>query len=312
MELIKNLNINEGGADLAKLNISDLEKSLREYNKQFNFGTLLAEHIIEATEGKNEDNELYKPKISIQDIENEHRDLLDKTGISLESVKRGVMFTLMGDDEGKEPSEVRINLRDGKKFLTYLNSLNESDLKESQISGLKLVADNLTKQLVEQYELGNSDDERMLELFGSVENLIQEYKRLDPQGFIGLSESVNDLSEYLSIARKKYLREYLVVKNNHLLDTINSDGFGPGKWHKDSNEKSYENYWGDTIKKVNLIGTNQNAADLYKQVVDNLKNILINVKKDITDKSDYFKKNPQKTKNYLAIIDKYTGILEDM
>lgn len=312
MKSIEDLSTNEGSADLADLDISDLEKSLEAYNKQFGFGTLLGEHIVEAVEGKNEDNELYKPKISIQDIEGRHRDLLDKTGISLESIRKGVMFTSAGNNEERQPSEIRINLRDGKKFLTYLNSLNENDLKESQISGLKTVVDNLTKQLVEQYELDNSEDERMLELFGSMDDIIQEYKRLDSSGNSGLSESVNDLSEYLSIARKKYLREYFIAKNNHFLDPMDGDGFGPGKWHKDSNEKSYENYWGDVVKKVNLIGVNQNAADLYKQVVDNLKNILINVKKDITDKSDYFKKNAQKTKNYLAIIDKYTGILEDM
>jgi hypothetical protein len=312
MKSIENLNTNEGGEVLGKLDISDLKKSLEEYNKQFDFGTLLAERLIEGFEGKNEDNNLYKPKISIEDIEDKHRGIIDKTGISLESVRKGVMFASETSDEERQPSEMRINLKDGKKFLSYLNSLNIENLKESQITGLKLVADSLTKQLVEQYELDNPEDERMLELFGSLNDIIQEYKRLDSSRRNGLTESMKDLSEYISLSRDGYLREYFVAKNNHLLDTLDSDSFGPWKWHKDSNEKSYERFWNESIKKLNLIGKNQKADNLYKKVKDNLKEVLFNVKKDITDNSEHFKKNPQKTKNYLAIIDKYSGILEDM
>jgi len=312
MKSIENLssNSNEGSEDLGTLDLSDLKKSLEDYNKQFSFGTLLAKHIIESVEGKDtdEDKELYKPKILIKDIENRHRNIINKTGISVESIRKGIMFT--GNDEEKQLSEVRINLRDGKIFLSYLNSLSENDIKESQITGLKLVADSLTKQLVEQYELDNPNDERMLELFGSVDDIIKEYKRLGSLRHSGLSESVNDLSEYLSMARKKYLREYLIAKKNHLLGIINSYSFGPEEWHRD--ESSYEKYWGDAIKKVNLIGMNQNASDLYKQVVRRLRDVLAVVKEDITEGFYGFKNDSKKTKNYLRIIDKYSGILEDM
>ena len=268
---------------LNEIDLSELVDSLDEYNKQFNWGTMATREMIfdEENEGglAKEDVDAEKTN-SLAELEQKHREELEKTGLSLEPVKGiATIFTPEGDDI--ETSEMRINLVDGKRFVDYISVLDEDSLTEQQIRGLITVADSLTKQLVYQYNLTDPNDERVTELFGSLSQIIDEYHRLDKRSKSGLLASVEQLEKYLEVARKKYLKEYLLAEKAGFLEGAEGKYFGPSNWHTDSNPESYRRYWDEAIKKVIEIGKNKNARNFQNEVIGNLKRTLVRVKKDL-------------------------------
>ncbi len=293
--------------NLRNIDINVVSKLIEKYNRQFNIGTLAAEMMIKRMEDEMGNQSSHEGKISLEEIQEQTKEILENTGISLEPIKGpGYMTTESG---GTYSSEMRINLGDGKKFIEYINALDVEILTISQIEGLKAVAESLEKQLVGEYELDNPDDERNIELFGNLSNIIEVYKRIDPEGNKGLTLSIKNLEQYLEIARKGYLKEYLISKKERLLDEVGGQNFGPSKWHTDSNEESYRHFWEGAMVSLEKIHSNPKASDLYKKIVENLKQSLIYAKADLTP--TLFKRKNIDIFEYKNIIDEYYKKLDN-
>lgn len=298
---------NEGENDLKEIDLGELDSSIEEYNRQFNWGTLLGEEIADTIDEGEE-----KPprqKLSAEQLGKMHELALEKTGLSLEPV-RGIATMYTGDKEVPS-SEMRMNVADGNKFVGYLTALDEQSLTESQVRGLKMVAESFSLQLTQQYELGNPDDERTMKLFGNLDQIIQQYKRLDEQGKTGLAGSVEELGTYLDVARKGYLREYVLAKNEKLLAKPDDKVFGPSDWWGDSSPQSFkEMYWEKALAAAKKIGENPKAQDFYGEVVENLKASLRHTKAQLKNPPEYFRKEDAEEK--LIIVDELYDTLEKM
>lgn len=265
--------------NLKYFDISEVSKLIEKYNRQFSIGTLAAEMIMERMEDKMGKQPPSREKLSLEEIQEQTKTILENTGIGLEPIKGSGYIQSEGD--GTHSSVMRINLIDGKKFIDYLNVLDDKTITASQIVGLKNVAESLEKQLVGEYQLDNPDDERNIELFGNLSNIIELYKSIDFDNTKGLAFSIKNLEQYLEIARKGYLKEYLIAKKERLLDEVGGQNFGPSKWHTDSDEESYRRFWENAITALEKIHHNPKADELYKKIIENLKQSLTYAKSDL-------------------------------
>ncbi len=282
--------------NLRSIDLSELQATIEDYNKQYHIGGLLADSMFGAM------GEERKEKITLDDVHDQHQKTLQAVGLNIEPVR--AVGTIVGADEESSihASELRLNLSDGKRFTAYLGSLDESALTPTQIKGLKAVAESLTSQLTSEYQLNNPEDERVIELFGSLENVITGYRSLDETGKNGLAASVEQLATYLEIAREKYLREYLIVKQQQLLTTNQDRTFGPYDWQKDSTPETFRNrYWGNALAALREVKKNPYAGNLFQETVKNLGGALKFAKQ-------YLKDNPSQYRN----ADDFNVVIDDI
>lgn len=252
--------------DLASVDIGRLLPDLEVYNRQFSIGFMMFQVIDERVHEPEEGPREKTPPLTPEDIYRRHIFEFESTGLSLEPVRGpGTMF----GPEGEQSSSVmRLNLSDGKKFQEYLQALKPGEITPSQAEGLKTVTQLLTQQLISEYRLADPTDERLMELFGNVSSIIQRYRELDPDGLNGLASSVEGLSNLWEIAKMKYLREYLAVQQEGLL---NGDKFfGPAAWHTDANVDFYMTRWKNAVALARAVGNNPNATKLQRETIDSL------------------------------------------
>ena len=279
----------EADARLARLDLGELSAWLEKYNSQFGWGGLLARVVIgtaHETDGKEQTLETSEQdqQLSFSEIQRRTRSLLEDSGLSLEPIRSGGVLmssNLEGDDY---PSQLRINLVDGKRFVHYLEVLHGSRISEHQRTGLSQVAENLTKQLKTEYELENPNDERLLELFGHASHIFDEYTRLEQEGAKGLGESTKELHRLFDIAKRGYLREELSAEKEDLLAEVGGQNFGPSKWHTDSSGDDYVKRWNRALDSARNMRSNPKALELFKKVQENLIASAEYVKEDITTK----------------------------
>lgn len=297
----------EQGTDFRNVDLSGLGSEIQKYNDQYNIGTLMADQIIGSM------GEEPSAKIIPEEISEKTATFLRATGLSIESV-RGI-GTIVGSDEDSDvhAQELRFNLDDGKRFTAYLGVLDETSITPSQAEGLKMVAESLTKQLTSHYKLDDPEDEKVIELFGSLQGIIEGYKSLDESGKNGLGESVSQLEKYLGIARQKYLREFLIVQQEQLLTTEKDRTFGPYDWHKDSTPESYRNsYWQRALDALKVVKKNPNASALFEKTTENLKAALVFAKRDLTDNAENLSLYNQDLDAFKIVIDDVYEELEQM
>jgi hypothetical protein len=294
--------------DLKSLDVSQVIKLIKEYNQQHNWGTVTGEHLNAAMDKE------YLPgaSLSIEDIEDKVNFILNSIGLGLESVDGGM--TLLTDHKERIPtSEMRINLVDGKKFITYLNTLDSQSVTSSQIDGLKDVVHILEQQLINEYELDDPDDDRMIVLFGSLEEMINAFIRLDSTYNHGLSDSIKNLSDYLDMARGKYLKEYFLAKKEKLLEGVDSHNFGPAQWHRDSSaEDSFQTSWEYAFFQLEKIKENPKAEKLYRDIIHNLKTCITHAKGDIAAHPRDYNQTSKRASEFNKILDEAYKKLGDL
>lgn len=265
--------------DLSALDLNSLQKEAEEYNHRFNAGTMMADLI----KAQVRDEELPPQKATnreppLERIKLQYTDLINRTGIGLETIGTNHIF---GADGKRQASELRFNLADRAKFIEYLNSIPPENLTPSQAEGLKSVAVSLTTQLTQEYQISNPKDERMIELLGGLNEINQAYDRLDPGKQNGLSQAVENLKKYDQAAQGKHLKEYLTVEKAGLMAEIGGRNFGPSRWHTDATPEFYEDHWQLALEIFKSLGDNPHAQDLQNQVRENLKASLAYAREDL-------------------------------
>ncbi len=247
---------------------------LNQYDKEHNVGTWMGRGLAgmhmqgmrEETAGTedemkmNESLEKLQKKIqenlTIDDLENRHNPTLNKLGLNLESPnKQGNI----DENETYAIGSIKINLEDKRKFLSYLKTLDKEKISETQKKILEMTVEKLIDQVQNEYKLEEAD-ERLLELFSGMREIVSEYERL------GLGEKVTDFKDYLEHANSGYLREYIFAINNGMFRPI-GEGFALSTYQRDATYDYYLKYWNRFFETLDEVKKNPNAKDFYNQVL---------------------------------------------
>jgi len=171
-------------------------------------------------------------------------------------------------------TKIQLNVSDAKKFLSYLDSFQETGMSLGEKESLKKIAEIIEKQFIDQYDVDDPNDDRFLAIIGSLEGIIKRYEN------IGLSESVEKLKELLEVTRNKYLKEHLMVERVGYL-VPHGEGFGPAEWHEDMNPELYESSWQKAVRIYDQVASNPNAKELAEKLHDHLLEAINIAKKEI-------------------------------
>jgi len=313
---------------LGEIDLSKLASDLKKYNDSFNIFRLVGRSMTEAI-GKERDGvqeESFEERAKKERVESfnnlldTYRSDLARTGLNLESVKS--RFFTMSNTGEMQGTEMRINVLDGKKFIDYLESLDKNNITNDQVEGLKSVAEILTKQLAEEYDLSDPSDERMVEFMGNFAKIIELYKQFtnNPE----LVKSVEELSKYLKISKGKYLKEYLLAEREHLLTEPGIGAEGP---------EDYKQKLKEALEFITQIGKNPNAKNFYQELIEIFKEKLKDRKEELKgwgkkyfEEQEAHMKDPayvvfsprtlesfeEEEQNYKIIIDEMYDVAEDL
>lgn len=189
-----------------------------------------------------------------------------------------IIFFGMGDDEGdkgKRPKELRLDLTDAAKFISFLRSLTPEDIDDKAIQhALTATSGILIRQLTKHYDVKKPDD-RLIELLGNAESISNELKRLN------VNEGVNILDQYLANARQKTLREFVGLRNTQALQKPEVGGFGPSEWHTDMTPELYKARWQAMSEALRDCLKNENAVPLVHEGIHNMINCAETAIKDM-------------------------------
>jgi len=276
--------------DTSENDLGELIQAIEIYNRQFgveNLGELLAEKV---ETGKTKEVAYIEigTQISWGNIELRYKDLLAATGLSLEAIDANATVFTGGD---QIPStQMRINIANGKAFVQYLDSLTQETITDTQKYGLQEVAKSITLQLSKEYSLDDPEDERVLDLFGQLEPVINSY------GKLGLGKSTEKLSEYLDFARKGFLLEYIKIQREDLFAEVGGHNFGPSEWHTDMSPEHYQERWEQALNTLDGVSQNPRAEELAQKLKTHLKQSAEYAQQDIVNNpafTEYYSK-PQR------------------
>lgn len=250
----------ENRPDLVSL-VSEVEA----YNDQRGLGLSMARGIL-ASLNPHEAAKLDDNLIQPGDLMGRHVETLLAVGLTLDP--KNAPFRMVGAEEF-DTSHLEISLADSKKFVGYLESTSDQDLDPNLTNALVKIAEGLAAQLLTKYDLGNPNDERMLEFFSSLAQVVEQYKRLAEIGGAELNQPAQTLDEILTVAREGYLKEFTEVKKSSAMTPI-GEGYGPSTWLGDTNVEIYQNYWNRTFELLDFVGRNPQASELFNQLRDHL------------------------------------------
>ena len=247
---------------------------LNQYDKDHSTGTWLGRGLAgmfmqgmnEETKGTEDEMKMdeglenlqkkIKENLTIDDLENRHNPTLNKLGLNLESPnKQGNI----DENETYAVGSIKINLEDKRKYLSFLKSLDKEKVTDTQKKILEMTVEKLIDQVQNEYKLEEAD-ERLLELFSGMREIVSEYERL------GMGEKVNDFKDYLEHANSGYLREYIFAKNNGMFRPI-GQGFALSTFQNDATYDYYLKYWNRFFETLDEVKKNPNAKEFYNQVL---------------------------------------------
>jgi len=222
------------------------------------------------------------------------KDFIDETGISEEDIRDPESYEYkkweqfingLNMNKTTRGQEMRINISDPKKFVSYLEFLRINGIMPEEKKALEELVNILEKQLIEKYDASNPDD-WFLNFVSSLGKIIELYESL------GIENSIGRLKELLEATKKKYLKEFLMVEKNEYLNINQKHGFGPDKWHTDMTSETYDKTWNEALETYRETLKNPNAKDLSERLRNHLFNAAETAQKEIEStpiNSDYEK-----------------------
>lgn len=244
--------------------VNRLFVDMEQYNEQFSMGGIMARGLSSMFRGEDSGESIGREndnqQITAEVLSAIHADTLSKIGLTLEPVHGGATFMGLGQEASS--GEMRMNVSDGKQFVSFLHVLQPDVVKETGLKqNLAGLSGILGAQLL-KYDLAQPNDDA-LQLFGNLGRIIDEYKRL------GMGESVNQLAIYLQHAREGNLREFVAIDRNGYLSEPGQN-FGPADWQLDSTPEYLKGKWNKAIDTLNMCKSNPKAKDLYEQLHSHL------------------------------------------
>lgn len=271
---------NSGNSNQAAIqDIDGLFRDISAYNDQFSLGASMAGMLRSLMDraGQDEAEEPVPTQLtkSIDEDSQQmtasglnviHEGTLNNLGLSLEPVS-GKTSTIYTSEGAVETGEMRLNIKDRSQFSAFLKALGKAQVTESPLGEhLGELTDILNKQILDNYNLDQPDDET-LAFLGSLDTVVNEYKRL------GLTTQAEQMEEYLQHSRQGNLREFVALKTSGLMQEPN-EGFGPADWQKDASTEFLERKWQRAIVLLRQLRNNPNAQEMYRQLLDQLNRCL--------------------------------------
>lgn len=247
--------------------VNHLFVDIEHYNRQFSMGSIMARGLISLFE---HDDEVQPGETIRQENENQgvtasalsaiHQATLNKIGLSLEPVAGGA--TLMAIGAEATSGQMRLNVRDGRRFVSFLHALQPQQIEET---GLKLNLESLSEILTLQALRGNLTEptDESLQLIGSMGNIVGEYRRL------GMGEAVERLDTYSQHARAGDLREFVAIESSGYLWEP-GQYFGPADWERDTTPEMLGEKWDGALNILIMARDNPKAQVLYQQLKNHL------------------------------------------
>ncbi|OGH13226.1 MAG: hypothetical protein A2687_05415 [Candidatus Levybacteria bacterium RIFCSPHIGHO2_01_FULL_38_26] len=248
--------------------VNDLFSDIRKFNNQFSMRAMIAKLLTsnlrtpedQPSSGLNQVGQETQ-MLTASGVNLVHESTLDKLGLDLEPVegKNARLFT-RGQKVGE--GEMRVNIKDRGKFLGFLHALDPQQVEKTELrENLHSLSNILAQQIYDQYDLQQPSDEA-LQLFGSLESITQEYKRLGIGG-------IERLETYLNHAKHGDLREWILIEHQNLLSNP-GESFGPADWQEDSSFERLKSRWDRALAVLRMTQENPKAQDLYGQLFSNL------------------------------------------
>ncbi len=255
-------------------NVNALFTDIARYNDQFSMPSQIVglfHSLMDLNEGKGELSEVLSKgaeqtqMLTASGINLVHEPVLNKLGLQLEPVsgKKGALY---GMGQKAEVGEMRINIKDGRRFLSFLQALSPDAISETELKeNLHSLSDTLAQQIFNGYDLKDPSDEA-LQLFGSLESIVNEYNRLHIAG-------TERLETYLMHSKRGDLREFILVQSQGLLSEPGKY-FGPADWQKDASPEYLNGRWDTPLAILKMARENPKAQELYHQLFNHLSNCL--------------------------------------
>ncbi|MDQ5901341.1 MAG: hypothetical protein QG580_56 [Patescibacteria group bacterium] len=255
--------------------IEDIERYDREHSSSRKMGGFLAAMIMSSMEDKEGIENIKKDienSITIDDLIKRNINTLQKIGLDLESPNKE------GDIDMNEQyvtGEVMIHLLDRDSYIDYLKSLEPGKISPSQEKLLEMITNKISSQIDREYNLEDSKgDERLLEIFSGLREIVSEYERL------GLSKNVYIFKEYLEYLNSGYLKEYILVKKSGVFEEVGS-GFNLSTFQIDSSPEMYKKYWKFRFFNIlDRVKQNPEAKDLVEKMIEYAKKSIEFAEKD--------------------------------
>lgn len=273
--------------------LNDIDK----YDADHNIGTglgqglagmlmqgIVTEDDIEMGTVSQELQKKIEQNLTIQDLEKRHHSILRQLGLSLESPNE------KGDFDKNETyaiGSIKINLEDSRKYISFLKSLDKEKITDTQKKLLKITAKKLIHQIENEYNLEKTDD-RLLELFLGMREIVSEYERLE------MSEKVIDLRNYIDYVNSGYLKEYIFAKKNGIFSPI-GEGFTFSTFQNDATYSYYIEYWNRRFfSTLDFIKQNPEAKEFYNKVLKYGLDCINFAEKDLESKIQQKNNEPNK------------------
>ncbi len=249
--------------------VNHLFVDIEQYNRQFSMGSIMARGLSSMFKGWDDEDKIGESigkEAEHQQITSEalsviHQGTLSRIGLSLEPINGGATFMGLGQEASS--GEMRANVSDGRRFVSFLHALQPDQVQATGLRpNLESLSGVLAAQVLTNYDLRQPSDET-LQLFGNLGKIVDEYKRL------GMGQSVERLQTYLEHSRQGDLREFVTVERNGYLSEPGHN-FGPADWQADSGPESLKNRWGGAIEALRMSKANPKARPLYDQLHSHL------------------------------------------
>ena len=254
--------------------LSDLEQYDHDHSQGVWLGRGMAGllmGLIEKSEDEREEDEEHGEKepsclehlqeeisknLKLQDVLNRHQGTLEKLGIDLESPNPHGDYD---EHETYAVGEMKIDFTNQEKFVDYLKSLDEKSLSASELKLVKMVLEKVLNRVRQEYSFESADD-RLLELFSGIKDIVVEARRL------GLEEQANELERCIYYNKQKSLLEYIHARNRGFAEPI-GEGFNWSTWQRDSSPERYVERWEDVFDALDNAKVGKKSAQLYNDIL---------------------------------------------
>lgn len=263
-EVKVNYNVDSQPIEVNLQDVNRLFNDMKRYNDQFSLGSMMSRMIIshfEPNEGEEPipaEDEAGNQQVNAFFLASTHKNLLNNLGLSLEPVS-GKSGFIQSQEGSAEAGEMRINVNNQERFTSFLGALKPEQISSTGVNGgLDKLSSILAQQVLDKYNL-QVPEEEALQLFGGLDKIVTEYKRL------GMDKSVSRLETYLDHGKRGDLREYVATERRGL---FNEPGhfFGPADWQTDSSADMLESRWNEAVAILEMTKENPRAGELYDKL----------------------------------------------
>lgn len=255
--------------------IEDIERYDREHSSSRKMGGFLAAMIMSSMKNEEGVKNIKKDienSITVDKLIERNINTLQKIGLDLESPNKNGNIDM---NEQFVTGEVMIHLLDKESYIDYLKSLEPDKISPSQEKLLEMITNKISSQIDREYNLEDSNgDERLLEIFSGLREIVSEYERL------GLSKNVSIFKEYLEYLNSGYLKEYILVKKSGIFQEV-GEGFNLSTFQIDSSPEMYKKYWKFRFFNIlDKVKQNPEAKDLVEKMIEHAKKSIDFAEKD--------------------------------